>query len=101
MWNNQLDKDRDVVAQLDAIEALVSFRTKSDQAINRLASIVEDEKKYVVYNFTINNIYRTYFYRVRMAAAHAMTRFRGRLLKEQAMKLLLEYFQKKYYDENV
>jgi transcription initiation factor TFIID subunit 2 len=46
MWTNQLEKDRDVVAQLDAIEAMVNFSTKNDMAIAKLASIVGD--KYVL-----------------------------------------------------
>ncbi|KAL0491839.1 TAF2 [Acrasis kona] len=58
MWNNQLDKDRDVVAQLDAIEALVNFHNKNDQAIAKLATIIASKA-----------------YRVRMAAAKACSSF--------------------------
>ncbi len=57
MWLHQLEKDRDVIAHLEAVQALAAFN-KSEQVLNRLEASLYDT---------------TFFYRVRLEAARSLT----------------------------
>ena len=80
MWNQQLTKDKDVVAQYDAVRNIVKLPTY--KMCSCLFSFLMDVKS---------------FYRIRMEAAHMMARgFALHRLDDVGVKLLFLAYRKKY-----
>jgi transcription initiation factor TFIID subunit 2 len=80
MWLNQLERDRDVVAQYEAIQGLLSF--PSSTTLSALNSV-------------LNN--RDVFYRIRIHAAQAMSQLTSKETNWLGLDLLFKFFKTHYY----
>lgn len=81
MWIYQLEMDRDVMAQYQAIEALASIPTPT--GADALVRVLAETR---------------YFYRIRMDAALALTTMTNRVADCAGSQRLLLYFKAHYYD---
>jgi transcription initiation factor TFIID subunit 2 len=86
MWMKQLEMDKDVVAQHEAVTALTSETQKSADVFAKYESILADKH---------------YFYQVRVQTAYVLSRFADSALRNQAMGLLIKSFKSKYYDDKM
>jgi transcription initiation factor TFIID subunit 2 len=80
MWLNQLEHDRDILAQYEAIQGLLSF--PSSTTLSALNSV-------------LNN--RDVFYRIRIHAAHAMAKLTNKETNWLGLDLLFRFFKTHYY----
>lgn len=83
MWVNQLEKDRDVVAQIEAADALPSF-SKSIHSLSKLDTLLYDKSLY---------------YRVHIEIIHAMTKFTDPGAKIAALEYLLRFYKSNFFDD--
>eukprot|EP00249_Psilotum_nudum_P022024 c28343_g3_i2 orf=253-2820(-) len=86
MWINQLEKDRDVVAQMQAITALAAFPQMSFPAINALNSCLNDLKA---------------FCRVRIEAAFALANTTAEATGWAGLSHLLKFYKSRRYDPDI
>ncbi|KAF0974781.1 hypothetical protein FDP41_006255 [Naegleria fowleri] len=81
MWIHQLNDVKDVVAQYEAIKALTFF-ADTEPIIDVLKNIIRDS---------------SYFYQIRVCAAHALSKIPQPIEKKMALDVLIEYFKNQFY----
>ncbi|MCO5592047.1 hypothetical protein L7F22_046041 [Adiantum nelumboides] len=86
MWINQLEKDKDVVAQLQAIAALSSLSQVTFAVLNALNSCLTDSKM---------------FFRVRIEAAFALSRTAKEVNGWIGLSHLLAFYKGHKFDPNM
>ncbi|XP_074278143.1 transcription initiation factor TFIID subunit 2 isoform X1 [Silene latifolia] len=86
MWINQLEKDRDVVAQAEAIITLEEFPNIPFPIINSLSNFVADSKA---------------FWRVRIEAAFALAKIASEDSDWAGMLNLIKYYKSKRFDPSI
>lgn len=86
LWMQQLEKDKDVIAQHEAISALYLDPQKSGDVLDRFDEILTDKDKH-------------YFYQIRIQTAYTMSKFADSSFKQAALDKLFTFFKSKYYDE--
>eukprot|EP00761_Pharyngomonas_kirbyi_P001975 gb/GECH01001979.1/.p1 GENE.gb/GECH01001979.1/~~gb/GECH01001979.1/.p1 ORF type:complete len:1731 (+),score=425.85 gb/GECH01001979.1/:1-5193(+) len=83
MWVWQLETDRDVIAQEEALHALFEFNTSKESMRNLDA-------------FVYNTIH---YYRMRILALHALAKYANSTLKFEALDMLYQYLKYRHYDK--
>ncbi|XP_020578033.1 transcription initiation factor TFIID subunit 2 isoform X2 [Phalaenopsis equestris] len=86
MWINQLEKDKDVVAQAQAIEALKSLPQLSFAGINALNNFLSDSKA---------------FWRVRIEAAYALAHTASEGSDWAGLVHLIKFYKNRRYDGDI
>ncbi|EFC46425.1 predicted protein [Naegleria gruberi] len=85
MWNYQLNDVKDVVAQYESIKALTFF-ADTEPVITILNRILRDN---------------SYYYQIRVCAAHALSKIPQPIEKKEALNVLIGFFKTQFYDEQL
>ncbi|KAL9658780.1 hypothetical protein ABK040_005934 [Willaertia magna] len=83
MWRHQIEEVKDVVAQYESINALTFFKD-TEEVVGKLIEILMDQ---------------SYYYQIRICAAHALSKIPQRIVKEKALGYLINFFKTQFYDE--
>lgn len=96
MWVNQLEKEKDVIGQCEAIEALV--RRNQTEGTNFIAEPLSKEILQKLENVLNDN--KIYF-RVRETAARALCYYLDPHTKAMAFDSVLKFFKRRFFDERL
>jgi transcription initiation factor TFIID subunit 2 len=80
MWLNQLERDRDVVAQYDALQGLLAHPTPS--TLTALSTVLHN---------------RDIFYRIRVHTAHTIAKLTNKETDWVGLDILFKFFKSHYY----
>jgi transcription initiation factor TFIID subunit 2 len=86
MWMNQLENDKDIIAQFEAIMALHSDTTKTVEVLAKYDAVLADAH---------------IFYRVRIQTAYEMSKFSDQNVRNTALAQLMKFFKSRFYDEKM
>ena len=83
MWLYQIEEVKDVVSQYEAINALTFFKD-TERIVLKLMDILTDN---------------SYYYQIRVCAAHALSKIPQRIVKRGALDRLISFFKQQFFDD--